>query len=110
MAMKRRLALGLLAWMGCGPARAPLTPAAEPRLDPPAIAALIDPHVKERQAWGEAVAEALRANQLPADPSSVCAVLAIIGQESTFQEDPVVPGLARLVEARLEHYRSKLGP
>jgi hypothetical protein len=66
--------------------------------------------VKDRAAWGQAVAEALVTNQVTADRPSACAVLAIIAQESGFQQDPVVPGLARLVEARLESYRAKLGP
>jgi hypothetical protein len=100
----------VLGFLGCRPARTPQTPGAVPRLEPSAIAALIDRRVRDRDAWGQAVSDALRATGQPADPSSVCAVLAIIGQESGFQEDPVVPGLARLVEARLEHYRSKLGP
>ncbi|HXU80875.1 MAG TPA: DUF1615 family protein, partial [Polyangia bacterium] len=105
-----RVAAVLLLGLGCGPARAPVTAGTGPRLEPAGIAALIDHRVKEREAWGQAVSEALRASGLPPDPPSVCAVLAIIGQESGFQEDPVVPGLARVVEARLEHYRSKLGP
>jgi len=106
----RCLTVLALAGAGCGPARAPAPPGTGPILTPPDIAALIDGHVKDREAWGQAVADALRASELPADPPSVCAVLAIVGQESTFQEDPVVPGLARLVEARLDRYRSKLGP
>src|SRR5262245_25556876 len=106
----RCLTVLALAGAGCRVARAPATPGVGPILAPPDIATLIDGHVKDREAWGQAVAVALRASALPADPPSVCAVLAIVGQESTFQEDPVVPGLARLVEARLDRYRSKLGP
>jgi hypothetical protein len=100
----------ILGGLACGPTRPPVSAGTGPHLEPSDIAALIDRRVKERAAWGQAVSEALRANALPADPPSACAVLAIIGQESGFQEDPVVPGLARLVEARLERYRSKLGP
>src|SRR2546423_159802 len=79
------------------------------RLTAPEIAALV-PRAKDRAAWGQAVADALAGNGLEADPPSVCAVLAIIGQESGFQEDPVVPGLAKLVANRIESYQSKLGP
>jgi hypothetical protein len=106
----RGVAAVALACVSCGHGRAPVPPGTGPHLEPSDIAGLIERRVKERAAWGQAVFDALGASGLPSDPPSVCAVLAIIGQESTFQEDPVVPGLAKLVEARLERYRSKLGP
>jgi hypothetical protein len=101
--------LALLA-VACSTAR-PQPPMAPPvrRLTAAEIAPLI-PRPKDRAAWAQAVAEALAGNGVEADPPSVCAVLAIIGQESGFQEDPVVPGLARVVATRLESYQSKLGP
>jgi hypothetical protein len=111
MPMSRLLVPLVACLLGCGATRTPgVGVPGERPLDPGQIAALIDPHVKGRQEWGQAVADALRGNDLPGDPPSVCAVLAIVAQESGFQEDPVVPGLARLVESRLERYRSKLGP
>jgi hypothetical protein len=66
--------------------------------------------VKDRAGWGQAVADALAGNGIDPTPEPACAVLALIGQESSFQEDPVVPGLAKLVEARIESYQDKLGP
>jgi hypothetical protein len=110
-AMRRALFAAMILAMGCGTAGSRHEPP-PPRaaLDATAIAALIDPHVKDRAAWGQAVSEALATNHVAADRPSACAVLAVIGQESGFQQDPVVPGLARLVEARLESYRGKLGP
>jgi uncharacterized protein DUF1615 len=101
--------LALLA-LACSTAR-PQPPIAPParRLTASEIAALV-PRPKDRAAWGQAVADALTGNGVEADPPSVCAVLAIIGQESGFQEDPVVPGLARVVATRIESYQSKLGP
>jgi hypothetical protein len=108
--MLRFVAAMLVVAAGCGPARAPAPPGAAPPLSRDQIAELIDKRAKDRPAWAQAVSDALTLTGQPVDPPSVCAVLAIIAQESTFQEDPVVPGLAKLVEARLERHRSKLGP
>ena len=79
-------------------------------MTPPEITALINPRVGERAAWASAVAGALQANAIEPDPTAVCAVIALIAQESGFREDPAVPGLAKVVEARIEKQQSKLGP
>jgi hypothetical protein len=107
----RKLVPALLL-LACSTARPPTagTPAPPPLLSPPQVAALIPPRIPDRPAWARAVIDALAGNNLEPDAPSVCAVLSIIAQESTFQEDPVVPGLSRMVEARLDDYQSKLGP
>jgi hypothetical protein len=74
------------------------------------IAALIPERVPDRRDWGEAILGALTRNHLPTDRTSVCATIAVIGQESGFQANPVVPGLARIVRARIDRYKAKLGP
>jgi hypothetical protein len=109
----RSLAPLLTLALGCSTLRqpgGPIAATAPPPLTPPQIAVLIGPRVKQRAAWASAVADALAGNEVAADPPSVCAVLAIIGQESTFEENPVVPGLAKMVASRMESYRSRLGP
>ncbi|HEY8923286.1 MAG TPA: DUF1615 family protein, partial [Polyangia bacterium] len=103
-----------LAGAGCGAPRPGVattagTPSAPP-LTAAQIAALLPDHVRDGRGWSEAIWNALGANEIPADPASACAVIAVIGQESSFQEDPVVPGLARLARARIDRYKSKLGP
>ena len=104
------------AWLAglvaCSTAPAPAGPAS-PALRPLGvreITGLIDARVAGRDAWAQAVDDALRANHLEVNPLSACAVLAVIGQESNFQADPIVPGLAKLVAARIETYQDKLGP
>jgi hypothetical protein len=108
---KLRGALLLVGVAACA-ARQPTAgpPAPPPSLAPAQIARLIDGRVRDRAAWGQAIADALQALGRAADPPSVCAVVAVIAQESGFQEDPVVPGLARIVQARLASYEGKLGP
>jgi hypothetical protein len=83
---------------------------AAPRLTTTEITALISPRVPERAAWAKAVGDALAANSIEPDPVAVCAVLAVIAQESGFREDPAVPGLARVVEERIEKHQARLGP
>lgn len=75
-----------------------------------AIAELIPARYRERPAWGEAIANALAANSVPADKSSACAVIAVIAQESGFEADPVVPGMAKIATARIDRYKDRLGP
>lgn len=87
--------------------------AAPTPLGPAEIAPLLPPRVSgapQRAAWAEAIYNGLRANEVPTDRANACAVIAIIGQESGFQADPAVPGLAALVKARLERHQAKLGP
>jgi len=74
------------------------------------VAALIPDHVADRAGWGDAVWNGLAANGLTVDRAAACAVIAVIGQESGFQENPIVPGLARIVRARIDRYKTKLGP
>jgi len=100
--------------LGCATPRsdgAPSSVAAPPR-DPTAeeVALLIPEGVAERRDWSEAILGGLIQNRLPTDRTSVCAVIAVIGQESGFQANPVVPGLARIVRARIDRYKAKLGP
>jgi hypothetical protein len=93
---------------------APKTPTIPPVLSAPLgvveIAERIPLRVKERRAWSEAILAALVANELTADGESVCAVIAVIGQESGFAADPAVPGMAALVAKRMERYQARLGP
>ncbi len=81
-----------------------------PRLSEAQVARLIPAHVKEREGWARDVLAALEAQELAAAAPAVCAVLAIIEQESGFQADPAVAGLPKLVRQRLDAYADKLGP
>jgi hypothetical protein len=66
--------------------------------------------VPDREGWAADVLAALEAQRRPADPETVCQVLAIIEQESGFQADPAVPGLPRLITRELERRVERLGP
>jgi len=97
--------------VGCAaPSRAAAEHPAAPALTASDIAARLPSRAKERLAWGEAIANALAANELPVDIPSSCSVIAVIDQESGFEVDPAVPGLAAVAKARIDHFKAKLGP
>lgn len=66
--------------------------------------------VKDRRGWAEDVIAALDAIDKTPARQPVCAVLAVIEQESGFVADPIVPNLAGIVDAQLDEMGRKLGP
>ena len=102
------LAIGCGSTHTSGSATGPWQPPAP--LTAAEIAVLIPVQVRDRGGWSEAIANALAANQVPLDRTSACAVIAIIAQESGFEADPAVPGLAAIAAARIDRYKAKLGP
>ena len=83
-----------------------------PQLGVEAAAQLLPPRVAgaEREGWARDVLAALEAHELSAHAQNVCAVYAVIEQESGFQADPVVPDLPRIAREGLEEKARKLGP
>ncbi len=71
------------------------------------IYSLLPSSLTDRRGWAADILSAFEAIKIPADKSNVCAVLAEIGQESSFQTDPVVFGLSNMVRKELESNREK---
>ncbi len=97
----------------CGPQNArPIraTPPPPPRVGVEAVARAIPEKVKDRRGWAEVVIAALDAIGKTPAREPVCAVLAVIEQESGFVADPAVPNLARTVEAKLDELGKRAGP
>ncbi|MDC7710026.1 DUF1615 domain-containing protein [Vogesella indigofera] len=63
---------------------------------------LLPDYVKPRSGWRDDIVNAIGALQLPPTAENFCAVIAVIEQESTFQADPVVPGLPAIVWNKIE--------
>lgn len=85
-------------------------PDERPRMSVEQVTAHIPEKAADREGWARDVLAALDAQQQPANSETVCEVLAIIEQESGFQADPAVPGLAKLLRAKLDEKVEKLGP
>ncbi len=66
------------------------------------VTALIPRQVRDRKDWAADLISAYEHLKIKASPESFCATVAIIGQESGFQADPVVPGLPHIVQTELE--------
>ncbi len=97
---------------GCRKVEAP------PRAAPPPpraltaveVRGLLPEELPDGEGWARDLRGAFEAAGLPADLERVCGAVAIVQQESGFQVDPPVPGLAEMVRTRLDELASSLGP
>jgi len=79
------------------PSTAPSAAQPTPLLDRQALTRLIPESVKDRSGWSNDLYTALLSLRIPASVENACAAMAVIEQESTWQGDPVVPGLPAMV-------------
>ena len=73
------------------------------------IARLLPESVKDKQGWATDIYAALASLDLRASADNFCAAIAIIGQESSFETDPAVPGLAKIARGEIEKRREAAG-
>ncbi len=85
-------------------------PPADPGLSAEQLAAYVRSDVEDPKAWAQDVHDALVAAGRTTDADHACQVLATIEQESGYEADPEVPGLADIVMTELEaEVNDKLG-
>ncbi|WP_372438876.1 DUF1615 family protein, partial [Pandoraea sputorum] len=72
------------------------------------VQALLPASVVDRQGWAADIQTALTTQDIAATPENICAVLAVTEQESTFQADPPVPGLARIAREEIDRRAARL--
>jgi hypothetical protein len=81
-------------------------PPREPPIDPDVaradISARIPPAVANRDGWAIDIFAAFEALDVRPDAHNICAVVAVIQQESGFQVDPVVPGLSTIARKEID--------
>lgn len=70
---------------------------------------LLPAGIPGRAGWAGDITTAFVALRLAPSRENVCAAMAVIEQESTWQADPVVPGLPKLVRKELEARRVRYG-
>ncbi len=91
---------------GDGPSRAPMRTPESIQAD---IQALIPSTVAQRAAWAVDLQLVFAALKLDPSPPSVCAVLAVTEQESTFNADPPVPNLAKVAREEILRRAERAG-
>ena len=70
---------------------------------------VLPPNLAERGRWAEDIGTAFAALAIPAQAHKVCALAAVIEQESTWQADPPVANLPRIAKAELDKKRERYG-
>ena len=68
---------------------------------------LLPPNIKDRNAWRNDILTAFTALKIPYEAQYFCAAMAIIEQESTWQSDPKVANLDKIVWKEIENRASK---
>ena len=89
--------LGLLVLAACtGMPELPEAPTLSPTQARALIEKLLPERVADRSGWAVDIYAGFAAMELAPTPSNVCSVIAVTEQESGFQVDPPVPGLAAI--------------
>ncbi|WPP02231.1 DUF1615 domain-containing protein [Pseudomonas sp. HR96] len=100
------LALTLLALAACSHQPQPAGPTPEQtRAD---IERLLPPSASDRRGWAADIQVAFEAQALKPSTENLCAVIAVIEQESNFQADPQVPGLGRIARQEIDRRAARL--
>lgn len=72
------------------------------------VAGYLPTLLKDRDGWAADIFAAFAALRLPPTPDNICAAIAVTEQESTFQADPEVAGLSRIVWKEIDTRRERL--
>lgn len=65
------------------------------------VARRLPPGVGDPAGWARDIQVAFTSQDIPATPANLCAVIAVIGQESSFRADPAVPGLPKVAREEI---------
>jgi len=98
----------VLALAGCGTQRAQEPTPPSPAQVQAQIVRLIPPSATDREGWARDIYAAFAAQDIPTTTENICSVLAVTEQESTFQVDPVVPGMAKIARDEINRRAARL--
>jgi len=111
--VENSLAVALMALLaGCAAIEGPATPGHRPMTVAEGralVSRLLPDGVKDRSGWATDIYAAFAALEIPPTPENICAAVAVTAQESGFQVDPVVPGLAKIAREEIDKRRESAG-
>jgi hypothetical protein len=73
------------------------------------VGRLLPGGVADRAGWAIDIYAAIATLDIPPTPENICAVVAVTEQESGFQVDPAVPGLAGIARKEMDRRRESAG-
>lgn len=95
---------------GCaGPAPAPAPEGLGPTQARRVVTAALQDKTPGAEAWAADIHAALATLELPSTVQNLCAVMAVIEQESGYRADPAVPGLAAIAWKEIERRADEAG-
>jgi hypothetical protein len=101
------MSLAMLVMAGCATQRSQ-TPELTPEQARAQILRLIPAQTVDRKGWANDIHAAFVAQDIALTTENICSVLAVTEQESTYQVDPVVPGLAKIARGEIDRRAARL--
>lgn len=96
--------------LGCAHEQKPPPPSTSPALSQSEVTRVIPDKVVDRAGWADDIVTAIRLTKKEPTAERVCAVVAVIEQESGFVADPIVKDLPGIVTRGLREKLEPLGP
>ena len=99
-----------LVWIaGCVSTPAPAPPSVSPDQARAIIGAAVPPAVQDRAGWVDDIYMAFALQSIDPTRENICAAVAVIEQESSFQANPVVPGLPSIAWHEIDSQAQSAG-
>jgi hypothetical protein len=102
------VAIAGLLLAACGTQRSQEAPELTPGQVRAQIVRLMPAKTADREGWAADIQTAFAAQELEPSTENLCSVLAVTEQESTYQVDPAVPGMAKIARGEIDRRAARL--
>jgi hypothetical protein len=102
------MALAAMLLAACGTQSVRQTPELTPGQIRAQVIRLMPAKTADREGWAADIQTAFTAQALEPSVENLCSVLAVAEQESTFQVDPPVPGMAKIARGEIDRRAARL--